>query len=191
MKALHPIKVILPHAIAFLEAANAERATGMPLDKLALYPGFRNALARQELVLNLKTKQNYYRHQFEKLCHPKIAAKLHLLLNLVQPIVFKRSLRIVLIPFGYSPITMVVSLIISKAGIALDNARAPSFSDEDFNRLCHATSYLANSNIYLECENCTSNSISYETFHHDWFIEQHRFASLCFDDLCRLIFQNL
>jgi hypothetical protein len=132
MRTAYSIKAILPHAIAFLEAANAERAIGMPLDQLAHQPGIQDAFVKPGLILGRIERHSRHRQQLERLCRPGVAARLHLVAGLVQRVTYQRGVPTLLIPLGYSPVVMALPLVFSHAGIPLGKARSPHFSNGDF-----------------------------------------------------------
>jgi hypothetical protein len=182
------IKAILPHAIAFLEAANAERATGLPLEQLAHQAGIQEALAKPGLILGNIERHSRYRRQLARLCQPAVAARLQLVAGLVQRVTYQRGVPTLLIPLGYSPVVMALPLVFSHAGIPLGRARSPHFSDGDFGRLCKTVGHLARGKLFMASEQQRMAGMPAEMFGAAPVPKEQDSPSVVFDGLCRLVF---
>jgi hypothetical protein len=188
MRTAYSIKAILPHAIAFLEAANAERAIGMPLDQLAHQPGIQDAFVKPGLILGRIERHSRHRQQLERLCRPGVAARLQLVAGLVQRVTYQRGVPTLLIPLGYSPVVMALPLVFSHAGIPLGKARSPHFSNGDFGRLCKTVGHLARGKLFVASETHGATEMPAEMFVAAPVSKEQDSLSILFDGLCRLVF---
>jgi len=182
------IKAVLPHAIAFLEAANAERATGLPLEQLAHLPGIQEALAKPGLILGNIERHSRYRRQLNRLCRPAVAARLQLVAGLIQRITYERGVPTLLVPFGYSAVVMALPLVFSHAGIPLGRARSPHFSDGEFDRLCKTVGHLSRCKLFMASEQHVVAEMPAEMLVVRRILKEMCSASVVFDGLCRVGF---
>ncbi len=184
MKMVHSIKAILHHVIAFLECASTERAIGMPLDQLANQPGIQDASAKLGLVLGDVERYRKNQEQLAQLCLPAVAAKLRLVADLVQRTTYQKGVATLLIPFRYSPVVMALPLVFSCAGISLQKARAPRFSDRDFSRLTKSVGHLVGGKLFMASEAPWAAEMPAEVIAPAPVLKE----GVVFDGLCRLVF---